>query len=91
LLSRVRHVETKDKIAAAANYLFRIQGDISIANLALPEEIGLRQFERRFQSETGLSPKVSARYLFSWRNISTTTGFLHSLLERNTLAFQTPE
>lgn len=65
MLSRVRHVETKDKIAAAANYLFRIQGDISIANLALPEEMGLRQFERWLQSETGLSSEgVFALFVF---------------------------
>jgi transcriptional regulator GlxA family with amidase domain len=51
----------QDRIAAAATYLFRLHGAISMSQLAHRDFIGLRQFERRFEQETGASPKSFAR------------------------------
>ena len=48
-------------IAAAAADLFQQHGAIRISTLADRHSIGLRQFERRFQQDTGTSPKVFAR------------------------------
>jgi len=54
-------VMARDRIAMAATYLFRQHGAVRIPKLARIDSIGLRQFERRFRHETGMSPKTFAR------------------------------
>jgi AraC-like DNA-binding protein len=61
LKKRVARAMAQDRIAAAATYLFRLHGAISMSQLAHRDFIGLRQFERRFEQETGASPKSFAR------------------------------
>ncbi len=48
-------------IANAANELFRRRGTPRIAPLAVSHGLDIRQFERRFTYEIGLSPKLFAR------------------------------
>jgi len=61
LLNRASCAIREGGIAAAATYLFKQHGAIRVSRLAHRESIGLRQFERKFQQETGASPKVFAR------------------------------
>jgi AraC-like DNA-binding protein len=61
LKKRVPHALPQDRITAAATYLFQLHGAISMPNLAGRDFMGLRQFERRFEQETGASPKSFAR------------------------------
>jgi AraC-like DNA-binding protein len=61
LLNRASCAIREGGIAAAATYLFKQHGAIRVSSLAHRESIGLRQFERRFQQETGASPKAFAR------------------------------
>ncbi len=61
LQKRLASAGALDRMAAAATYLFRRHGAIRIPKLARRDSMGLRQFERRFQQETGASPKVFAR------------------------------
>ena len=61
LQKRMSRAPTQDSIAAAATYLFRLHGAISMPKLAHRDFMGLRQFERRFEQETGASPKSFAR------------------------------
>jgi AraC-like DNA-binding protein len=61
LLSRIRLGIHQHPIEKAAAYLFHRQGAVRIPKLAGRDLLGLRQFERRFQRETGTSPKVFAR------------------------------
>lgn len=61
LLKCLGHSIDQDLIAEIATYLFRHQGAIRIPTLARQGSLCLRQFERRFQRETGISPKVFAR------------------------------
>jgi AraC-like DNA-binding protein len=49
------------RMAAAAMYLFRKHGGVRISTLGYRESMSLRQFERLFRRETGMSPKVFAR------------------------------
>jgi AraC-like DNA-binding protein len=51
----------QDRIARAVINLFRLHGTLPIPRLAFLEGMGLRQFERQFQLETGASPKSFAR------------------------------
>jgi AraC-like DNA-binding protein len=57
------YVGTKapDRVAMAVRYLFRRHGAVRIPELARMDSIGLRQFERIFRAETGMSPKIFAR------------------------------
>ena len=48
-------------MVAAAMYLFREYGNVRIATLGRRDSLSLRQFERLFHRETGMSPKVFAR------------------------------
>jgi AraC-like DNA-binding protein len=61
LLDRVSVVPTRNQIAATANYIVRRHGDVRISALARANSLGLRQFERKFERETGTSPKTFAR------------------------------
>jgi AraC-like DNA-binding protein len=61
LLRRLGHAVPQDQIATAVTYLFHRHGAIRIPQLVRRDSMGLRQFERRFQQETGTSPKVFAR------------------------------
>jgi AraC-like DNA-binding protein len=61
LQTRLPGAMAPDRIATAATYLFRRHGAIRIPQLARRDSMGLRQFERRFQQETGAPPKVFAR------------------------------
>jgi AraC-like DNA-binding protein len=61
LLRRALTAKSPGRIAVAATYLFRHHGAVDIAKLARREAVGLRQFERRFQEETGAAPKLFAR------------------------------
>jgi AraC-like DNA-binding protein len=61
LLNRASCAIREGGMAAAATYLFKHHGSIRVLRLAHRESIGLRQFERRFHQETGVSPKVFAR------------------------------
>ena len=48
-------------IMAAAMYIFQNQGRDCIAAVANHSGLGIRQFERRFQADVGISPKLFAR------------------------------
>ena len=61
LLKQLVRPITQDRIAAAAIYLFRQHGAVRIAKLGHRDSLGLRQFERLFRRETGISPKSFAR------------------------------
>jgi len=50
-----------DRIAIAASYLFRQHGSVRISTLDRRDSLSLRQFERLFHRETGVSPKAFAR------------------------------
>jgi AraC-like DNA-binding protein len=61
LLDRLCFVSAESKMAATANYIFRQHGAVRISELASAHSLGLRQFERKFEQETGASPKAFAR------------------------------
>ena len=61
LLERVVHASIDNKMTSAANYIFRCHGTIKISSLASRYSLGVRQFERAFERETGISPKIFAR------------------------------
>lgn len=60
-LRRGAQAHTQNTIAAAASFLFRIHGAIRISYLAQQVSSGMRQFERDFKREMGLSPKTFSR------------------------------
>jgi AraC-like DNA-binding protein len=61
LLDRVPRVVPRSEITASADFIFKERGAVGIAALAGTHSLGLRQFERRFEREMGLSPKSFAR------------------------------
>ncbi|HSS98432.1 MAG TPA: helix-turn-helix domain-containing protein, partial [Terriglobales bacterium] len=61
LLSRVSCTPIAGRVGSAASYIFNQRGIVNLPGLAQRAGMGLRQFERRFQQETGSSPKVFAR------------------------------
>jgi AraC-like DNA-binding protein len=61
LLNRVSCVSLRSQITTAANFIFRRRGAIGVEALATAYSFGLRQFERRFGQEIGVSPKSFAR------------------------------
>jgi AraC-like DNA-binding protein len=61
LLNRLSLVSTTNHMAITANYVFWRRGAIRIPELASAHSLGLRQFERKFERETGASPKIFAR------------------------------
>lgn len=61
LLRRAYQTTRQDRIAAAASYLFRQHGAVHIPKLCQRDSLSLRQFERLFHREIGVSPKTFAR------------------------------
>jgi methylphosphotriester-DNA--protein-cysteine methyltransferase len=61
LLDRVPPSPLPDEIAASVNFIFSERGAVRIAALANDHSFGMRQFERRFEREIGVSPKSFAR------------------------------
>jgi AraC-like DNA-binding protein len=61
LLDRLPRASLRSEITASANFIFRERGAVGIAALASAHSLGLRQFERRFEREMGVSPKSFAR------------------------------
>jgi site-specific recombinase XerD len=61
LLDRVPRASVRNEITGSANFIFRERGAVGIAALASAHSLGLRQFERRFEREMGVSPKSFAR------------------------------
>ena len=46
---------------SAANYILRRKGAVRVSELATAQQIGLRQFERHFRREVGVSARTFAR------------------------------
>ncbi len=57
------HLSRRSSTNKAADYLVRHRGNISITKLADASNLSMRQFERNFSKEVGVSPKVYARML----------------------------
>jgi AraC-like DNA-binding protein len=60
LQSRGAH-DSDSEVTAAARELLRHRGNLRMSRIADRAELSVRQFERRFVSEIGVSPKVFAR------------------------------
>jgi AraC-like DNA-binding protein len=60
LLNRARHLST-DAVSAAASEILRRGGRMSTLESARLAGLGIRQFERRFAQQVGMSPKLYAR------------------------------
>src|SRR5215831_11865265 len=58
---RIFLVSNHNKIAAATNYVLRRHGALRMTELAERANLGLRQFERQFLRDVGVSPKTFAR------------------------------
>jgi AraC-like DNA-binding protein len=61
LLKRLATVSPHSKVTAAASYLFRQHGAVSIPELSRRDSLSLRHFERIFRTDIGISPKAFAR------------------------------
>jgi AraC-like DNA-binding protein len=61
LLGQLSSAMPDSKISLAAKYLFRQHGAVNIQALGRQSVLSLRQFQRAFRSEVGMSPKVFAR------------------------------
>jgi AraC-like DNA-binding protein len=61
LLQRALAAPTRDGISAAVTDILRGAGDARIPAMAGRAGLGLRQFERRFVQQVGVSPKLFAR------------------------------
>jgi AraC-like DNA-binding protein len=61
LLKRIFQVSVQSRIALAPNYILQRHGAIRMTELADRANLGLRQFERQFRCEVGISPKTCAR------------------------------
>lgn len=61
LLRRVACACANTRMTSAVNYIFLRHGAVIISSLAYEYSLGLRQFERTFERETGVSPKHFAR------------------------------
>lgn len=61
LMSRLPHARTIGKISIAVKYLFECHGAVRIPKLGRQGALSLRQFERFFRSEVGMSAKAFAR------------------------------
>jgi AraC-like DNA-binding protein len=61
LVRRVARAAQHNKMTCAANYIFRHRGALKISSLANHYSLGVRQFERAFEHESGISPKAFAR------------------------------
>jgi AraC-like DNA-binding protein len=61
LARRLEHASPNDAIASIANRLFSEHGALRVDNAAKAAGLSIRQFERRFLENVGLSPKQYAR------------------------------
>jgi AraC-like DNA-binding protein len=61
LLNRVAQAHPSSRMATAANYVLQRHGAIRVTELADRINLGLRQFQREFRRDVGVSPKVFAR------------------------------
>jgi AraC-like DNA-binding protein len=61
LLQQLARSLPEDKVAAATAYLFRQRGAVRLPRLGRQASLSLRQFERLFRSQVGMSPKRFAR------------------------------
>jgi methylphosphotriester-DNA--protein-cysteine methyltransferase len=61
LLQKAFNAERNTSIMNAALYMFRARGAVRLNDVAGQLSLGLRQFERNFLSEIGLSPKLYSR------------------------------
>jgi AraC-like DNA-binding protein len=60
LLQRISAASPREKAARAADYIFRQHGAVRIPRLGHNDWLSLRQFERRFRKDLGMSPKTFA-------------------------------
>ena len=67
LMERATRSISQTGIVAAADYIFRRHGSMRIAELVDGLSLGMRQFERRFVQEIGVSPKAFARVARGFR------------------------
>lgn len=61
LMKRLPSAGSMNKINLAMSYIFQRNGTVSISKLGRPGVLTLRQIERLFRTEVGMSPKVFAR------------------------------
>lgn len=61
LLRRARQVGVMDGVSAVAEHMIRGFAGVKIAELARQAGLSLRQFERRFDRQIGMGPKMFAR------------------------------
>jgi AraC-like DNA-binding protein len=61
LMRRLPYVRPVSKINTAITYLFEYHGVVRIPRLGRHSAVSLRQFERLFRKEVGMSPKMFAR------------------------------
>lgn len=61
LLRRLPYAAPDSKTTRAAKYLFSQHGAVNIPKLGRQGALGLRQFERLFRTDVGMSPKAFAR------------------------------
>jgi AraC-like DNA-binding protein len=61
LMKRISQVSVQSRMSLAANYILQRHGAIRMTELADRANLGLRQFERQFRREVGVSPKTCAR------------------------------
>lgn len=61
LLRKARNAARNTSITNAALHMFRAKGVLGLEHVASQLSLGLRQFERNFMREIGLSPKLYSR------------------------------
>ena len=61
LLRKALHAQPNTSVMSAAVYMFRARGARRLEDVAGKLSLGLRQFERNFVREIGLSPKLYSR------------------------------
>jgi methylphosphotriester-DNA--protein-cysteine methyltransferase len=89
LLNRVANAAKNNEISSAALHMVQHSGMIRVDRVASRSSLGVRQFERRFIAEIGISPKLFARVArfqsvldakilrqnYSWTNLAYEYGF----------------
>ncbi len=99
-------LERIDPVVKAAAYVLSRNGRVRVSELARSAGIGVRQFERRFQFETGIAPKLYARIVrfeaalrlkatvaSRWTDIAHELGYhdqMHMVHDFNQLSGDTP-
>jgi hypothetical protein len=61
LMKRISAAAGINKLHVAIAYILRRKGNVSISKLGIPGILNLRQLERLFRTEVGMSPKTFAR------------------------------